>query len=425
LSWKPILVAHEPLTVWLYGTVLGHLTAPRFGRVQFEPSGAALDRWGLGSTILSVSLPLARTRPTNDRSLRFFDGLLPEGLARTQLERRFEIRRGDTFGLLAALGRDSAGALVLLPHGESPDQLGDAIPVSEDDLESLIVGLEERPLGADHAVRVSLAGQQDKLLLTRLADGRWAKPANGYPSTHIFKPEDSRFPGYAANEALCMQLAKAVGLTDVDTDVLDIGGIATIVVERYDRTVELSGRVDRVHQEDMCQALSIDNVVRDRKYQRDGGPSLRDIATLLDRHGHPDDRKRLLEAATFNVAIGNSDAHGRNFSLVHDLHGAARLAPLYDVSSIVQYLTVETSRGPMPINHDAAMSVNGLWNMDRINAADLAKEAATWGMIERQARTVVSDLIERLDVALTAFEVDGSAPIVASLRQRCDALRAP
>jgi serine/threonine-protein kinase HipA len=415
-------VAHEPHTVWLYGTAIGRLTAPRFGRVQFEPSDEAFERWGLGSTILSVSLPLLRTRPNNDRTLRFFDGLLPEGMARTQLERRFEIRRGDTFGLLAALGRDSAGALVLLPSGELPEPRGELSPLSDEELVGLIRGLEERPLGADESIRVSLAGQQDKLLLTRLADGRWARPANGHPSTHILKPENARFPGYAANEALCMRLAKAVGLTTVDVDVMHIG-TSTIVVERYDRSVGINGVIERVHQEDMCQALSVDNVIRDRKYERDGGPSLSDIATLLGRRGAAGDQHRLLEAITFNVAVGNSDAHGRNYSLVHPADGSTHLAPLYDVSSIVQYSTVDTSRGPMPVNHDGAMSINGLWNLDRVTTADLVGEAARWGVIERLAEETVSDLVERLHGALAAADGSVDGPVVRSLLDRCSRLR--
>jgi serine/threonine-protein kinase HipA len=417
-------VAHEPLTVWLYDTAVGRLTAPRFGRIQFEPSAEAIARWGLGSTILSIGLALGTTRPTNDRSLRFFDGLLPEGMARTQLERRLEIRRGDTFGLLAALGRDSAGALVLVPETERPNVIGEAIPISDQDLAALIRGLEDRPLGADVTVRVSLTGQQDKLLLTRLDHGGWARPANGLASTHILKPEDSRFPNYAVNEALCMTLARLIGLTTVETSVLDIDGIATIVVERYDRRMFPDGSIQRIHQEDMCQALSIDNVLRDRKYEREGGPSLRDIATLLERHGGNRDRQRLLAAVTFNVAIGNSDAHGRNFSVIHEVDGSVRLAPLYDVSSTVQYPMVETPRGSIPVNHDSAMSINGKWNLHSMTIDDLAGEASRWGMIEKTARATAVETLDRLAAALDDLVRDhANTALLSDLVARCRRLR--
>ena len=38
---------------------------------------------------------------------------------------------------------------------------------------------------------------------------------------------------------------------------------------------------------------------------------------------------RLLRRTTFNMAVGNADAHAKNFSVLHDTDNAAiRLAPL-------------------------------------------------------------------------------------------------
>jgi serine/threonine-protein kinase HipA len=66
---------------------------------------------------------LTSYRSCADKSARpFFDGLLPEGEARRIIAYDLGIAESDTFGLLAQLGRDCAGALAILPNDESPDE---------------------------------------------------------------------------------------------------------------------------------------------------------------------------------------------------------------------------------------------------------------------------------------------------------------
>jgi serine/threonine-protein kinase HipA len=248
----------------------------------------------------------------------FLEGLLPEGEARAVLEQRFGVRRGDVAGLLAEIGRDCAGAVVVLPAGHAPpDDVHATEPVDDDALSRALRDLPHRPLGDDDRVRVSLAGQQSKLLLTRGADGRWLRPLGGTPSTHILKPADQRYPDVAANEVLCLRLARELGLTDVDAGLLEVDELPVVVVSRYDRRV-VDGRIARLHQEDVCQALAVDVGPRGAgKYENEGGPGFRDVAKLLDVHnGDPDQTGRLVEVATFTVAIGNADAHGKNLSLL-------------------------------------------------------------------------------------------------------------
>jgi serine/threonine-protein kinase HipA len=62
-------------------------------------------------------------------------------------------------------------------------------------------------------VRISLAGLQEKLLLTRLPDGAWGSPVDGTPSTHILKPAIARYPNTVQNEAFGMRVAKHLGLS--------------------------------------------------------------------------------------------------------------------------------------------------------------------------------------------------------------------
>jgi len=80
---------------------------------------------------------------------------------------------------------------VIQPEGEElpPEVTTTAEPLDEDQLAGLISSLRTAPLGVGDRIRLSLAGVQEKLLLTRLPDGRWGRPVDGTPSTHILKPE--------------------------------------------------------------------------------------------------------------------------------------------------------------------------------------------------------------------------------------------
>src|SRR3546814_13280781 len=58
---------------------------------------------------------------------------------------------------------------------------------------------------------MSLAGAQEKLPVA-VIDGQITVPINGAPSTQILKPDNPRLPGSVQNEALCMVLARRIGL---------------------------------------------------------------------------------------------------------------------------------------------------------------------------------------------------------------------
>jgi len=73
--------------------------------------------------------------------------------------------------------------------------------------------------------------------------------------------------------------------------------------------------VQRIHQEDMSQALGL---MPGKKYQEDGGPGIAEIVTLIRRvSADPDaDVDRFLQANMFNWLIGGTDAHAKNYSLL-------------------------------------------------------------------------------------------------------------
>ena len=123
---------------------------------------------------------------------------------------------------------------------------------------------------------MSLAGAQEKLPVA-IKDGQIAVPINGAPSTHILKPDNPRLPGSVQNEALCMLLARRIGLNVAPVTTGVAGKRSYLLVDRYDR-MGTGNDVRRLHQEDFCQALGRPPAA---KYEFNGtgtrGPSIADM----------------------------------------------------------------------------------------------------------------------------------------------------
>lgn len=418
------------LAVWLDRAHVADIREQRTGSITLEYTADALARHPIGRPLLSVSMPLRpghRYPPAVTGA--WVEGLLPEGEARTQLEALFGVRRGDVFGLLEAIGRECAGAVQFLPPGEQPGTpasptAGDELSARE--LEEAIAALPERPLGAGDDIRLSLAGQQPKLLLVEAPGGGFRWPRHGTPSTHIIKPGDDRFPGIVANEAFCLAVARELRLTTIDVDVRDVAGRSVLVVERYDRERQDDGSIRRIHQEDACQALAIHPGPRgDGKYEASGGPSFADVAHVLDIHnGKPDETRRLAEVMTLTLVLGNADAHGKNLSFLLPPGGRLRLAPLYDVISTIHYEQVPGELGPRSVSRHLAMAVAGRWSIDEITRDDLVAEAAGWHLAQ-DTGAAIDDLLAQIPRAVAAAveAIDVPGELAERVRRRAGALR--
>jgi serine/threonine-protein kinase HipA len=391
------------LAVWLYGSKVAQIDQQR-GRLRLAYTEEALGQYELGVPLLSLSLPLSRQRFTHDVVGAFLDGLLPEGEARRAVARDVGVTSIDTYGLIRAIGRDCAGALVIQPDEQSapprPTTLT-AEPLGPAELAELVANLRSAPLGVGGRVRISLAGVQEKLVLTRMPDGTWGRPVDGTPSTHILKPEVAGFEGTVENEAFCMRLALHLGLPVAAVETTRVNGRKLIVVERYDRVVHPDGSVERLHQEDFCQAVG---APPERKYEQDGGPSLRQIAGILQAVAGRDGVEEMLRAVVLNVLIGNGDAHAKNLSLLHYPAGSMRLAPLYDLMSTISYG-----------DERLAMYIDGAALMRLVTAGQVVSEAVRWGVTQRRAERVVTEILDQLPAAVARAaeevpEVPGQIP---------------
>jgi serine/threonine-protein kinase HipA len=413
----------DQLVAWLHGTPVAALTpGPEFRiRLEWRPEG--IERWGLGSPALSVGLPIGS--PIGSRDMRgrdFFENMLPEGPALARMATLAGVRPVDTYGILAAFGRDCAGAVTLLPDGEragAQDRSG-YTPMIPGDLRQVIGDLDAAPLGVapERGFRPSLPGFQRKALLGRAPDGTWQLPYGDAPSTWILKPDGPH--AMAANEATCMRLAAACHLDAAQTELLDVAGLPVLAVRRYDRLETAGGALPaRLHQEDGCQATATPPGM---KYEEQGGPALRDLASLLRSYGDPADVTRLLRRTAFNMAVGNADAHAKNFSILHDTDDPTiSLSPLYDALSTIALELTDTAGQPMRADTHLGQRVGGQADIRKVTAASIVDEAVTWGVRRRTAGAVVAETLDHVLAAIP--ETAGDERVLAVIGKQAEKLR--
>ena len=382
--------------------------------------------------LLSTSLPVREEPYSQSELLPFFEGLLPEGSARDRLAVRLRLEPDDVFGFLREIGRDCAGAYSIVPVGTDLEAARhEGVEwLNQDQLAETVAELATRPLAVEPGedIRISLAGAQDKMAVVVEGD-RIGLPRGTTPSTHIIKPSstarrgrrgrDLAYPALVANEAFCMSLARESGLTVPDVRVMDIDGEPALLISRYDRDSS-NEQIERVHQEDFCQALGVPGRL---KYEKDGGPDVSRYLALLRRWSADvaDDVAQLVDLIAFNYLIGNADAHAKNFSLLH--RNGLRLAPAYDLLSthVYDHLTKEM-----------ATSINGMFDSRAIKPVHWRKEIERLDLSVRLYARRLASLADRVEkgapAARAQFEGGSVADkqieqIIGLIRERASVLR--
>ncbi len=376
------------LDVYLNNILAGELRQDDVGQISYIYNEQYLEL--KGAQFLSQSLPL-RKEPFDFRECRpFFSGILPEGEIREIIARNLGISQRNDFSMLERIGGDCAGAITFLPSGQKLNLIDDEYrTLSIQELGNILRELPNRPLMAgEKGIRLSLAGAQNKLAVHKIGEVI-SIPLGNAPSTYILKPSNKRFGGMVFNEALCMSLAAAIGLNTAKVEIGSAEGNDYILVERYDRSILTgkNGQYVRLHQEDFCQALGI---VTDKKYQQEGGPSLKDCFNLLREISNTPliDLQRLLDMVIFNFIVGNHDAHGKNFSLLYETDEQSdeikvRLAPFYDI--------VCTDFYP-ELNKHLAMEIGGKYISSAIQPKHFEKFAEDAGLAKRLVKQRVREI---------------------------------
>jgi serine/threonine-protein kinase HipA len=337
---------------------------------------------------LSLSMPLTAREHGRSAVQAFLWGLLPDNeLVLSRWATRFQISARNVLALISHVGEDCAGAVQFV----TPARL-DAIRGGAEDavdwLDESDIATRLQILRQDHAAwrlprdtgQFSLAGAQPKTALL-LQDNRWGIPSGRIPTTHILKPPTGHFDGHSENEHFGLMLARNLGLPAAQSKVMHFEQEIAVVIERYDRQYD-GKRIVRIHQEDFCQALG---KMPTKKYQNEGGPGPADVLELL-RTSSTDremDVQTFVDSVGFNWLIAGTDAHAKNYSLLLGGGPRVRLAPLYDVTSILPYDEFDMHKLKL------AMKVGGEYMLSHIALRQ-------WQKFAREMRLDVDAFIARL-----------------------------
>lgn len=409
------------LSVWWDGKIVGRLTLDEHGDMGFAYDAA----WLANSEARPISRSLPKREvPFDRRETRpFFAGLLPEESVRQEVARVLGISERNDFALLKALGGDIAGALTLWPEGEPPPAYDGTVarePLGDNALIDLLDTLPRRPfLAGRTGLRLSLAGAQTKLPVV-LIDDQIALPAPGEPTTHILKPPLQHYPASTENEAFVMHLAAAIGLDVAPAIPCKTKDRPYLLIKRYDRHIDEQGHVQRLHQEDFCQALAI---APEQKYAAEGGPTFKTgFALLNEAASRPAvEVLKLLDAALFNLVAGNADAHGKNFSLLYRPNAIA-FAPLYDLMCTVAYPEIDKT---------LAMKIAGASDLREFVPRTWQKFAADTSIglpfLRRRVKEICSAARDHADhvaqsIADQGFEAEALTRYAAIVRGRAESI---
>jgi serine/threonine-protein kinase HipA len=338
---------------------------------------------------LSLSMPLGLAEHPHDKIDAFLWGLLPDNEGTlNRLGRDHHVSPRSAFALIGAIGEDCAGAVQFV-RPDRLDALNADAPADIQWLEEKDIAERLKILRGNHAAgrlprdegQFSLAGAQPKTAFL-FEDERWGIPSGRIPTTRILKPPTGEFDGHAENEHFCLQLARALGLTVPNSQILRFEDQIAIVIDRYDR-IQIENIWHRVHQEDLCQALGVPAT---KKYQNEGGPGPTDIVALLRDYSRTPapDVQTFVDAIAFNWLIAGTDAHSKNYSVLIGAGGNVRLAPLYDLASILPYADMNLPKAKL------AMKIGGEYLLRNIRLYH-------WNKMAAELRLEPTSLIQRVD----------------------------
>jgi serine/threonine-protein kinase HipA len=421
---------HRTLAVIANGSPVGSLVQElRTARITLEYD----DRWRNAEAAfpLSLSLPLVRARYEDPAVRPVLAGMLPERpetLAR--IGREHQIPTDDPFALLAVLGEDCPGAMQFVP----PDRIDESKRGSIHWLTERQLADRIRALGTPEAPErlegdtgyFSLAGQQPKSAL-RYDDARrrWGVPDGGEPTTHIVKPPLGGRTGYLTAEHLGLALARELELVAAHSFVVRAEDQIALGVRRYDR-LHRAGAWLRIHQEDVCQAMGLPPHL---KYEKEQGPGIATIVRLLETYSTSarEDVDRFLGAIALNWVMLGTDAHARNYSLLIGEGGAVRLAPFYDMATLLGMVAPRRLHTVL-----LAMQIGGSYaatSIGRQHWHELADELGRdfgelWELVHQLVKRVPDAVAsvaqrERDDGSLPSGEIDALESAITRRARRC------
>jgi len=325
------------LKVSIQNQVVGKLSIDRDENYYFEYDNDWIDN----GFVISPHLPFNGSYSSSTIK-RFLENLIPEGEGLDDIAYFTRISKNNTFAIIYSIGYDTAGALFF---GESREANTPIFrEILDKELTERIEELESKSIAIwDKKVRLSLAGVQAKLPVI-IRDSKIGLANGTLSSTHIMKFQTKRNTHIVVNEFFCMRLAQKIGLKVATVELRRFGKYPTLLIERFDRVYQ-KDFVERLHIIDGCQMLDLPPTY---KYEQNFG-TMRDVAHIREGASFKKlfastklcstptlAQLELLNWAIFNLIIGNSDAHGKNFSFFMSQKGITP-TPFYDMLCVMMY----------------------------------------------------------------------------------------
>jgi serine/threonine-protein kinase HipA len=398
------------LAIWMNGELVGH-----WSRKAGVDELKYADKWTqskLGRP-LSLSLPFTpgNQKHRGKKVTYYFDNLLPDSRdIRERLARKFDSNSTSPFDLLVEIGRDCVGAIQLLPEGEEPGNIKQILmkPLSDAEIAAHLRSAVSANLIGNHEaeeeLRISLAGAQEKTALLWYKD-QWCEPHGATPTTHIFKLPMGLVGNMQAdmqesveNEWLCSKIVAAFGIPVAYCDIGIFEDQKALIVERFDRKFSLDKSwVIRIPQEDFCQAKGLSSL---QKYQSDGGLSVVDCMSLLERSVHAkDDKKTFIRAQILFWLLVATDGHAKNYSIRHLSQDAYELTPLYDILSIHPIIGNKNNQ-IAPQKAKMAMAIRGsknYYHVFKIQRRHFVQQALAVGFSEEESNDMIDQILAQVD----------------------------
>ena len=362
---------------------------------------------------------------------RFLANLLPEGKWLDELSVNSHISKSNTFGLIAAIGAETTGALTFRLGASSLKPIPTNFrPVTAEELTERIKRRQEISITLwDGKPRLSVAGVQEKLPILVMPDGSMGFGEGHLASTHILKFGKTRDLHLVVNEYICMKLARKVKLPVAEVSLARFGE-PVLVVKRFDRQWIDDRQINRLHLIDGCQMLDLPPTYKyERPFGKGGeaavirsGASLPALFSACRMCRIPAAAIRdMLNWVLFQLLIGNSDAHGKNISFFVG-PGGMDMAPAYDLLNLHMYAGT--------YDLDLAMAVGDTFDPQDIFPWQLAEMCAACNLSQRQVARSFTAMcknllrwLDELDLFTELMEEEKAFAVELTSRLRQNARR--
>lgn len=372
-----------------------------------QEQGQFLFGYGQADALAAVSLtmPVRRAQYVQPALHPIFQMNLPEGYLLEQLQNRLaKIVHLDPMMLLALsggqapIGRVKVQSAWVNPLAGETGVVGQGERLSEilawDGTESLFTELVNK-----YIYRTGISGVQPKVLVPQAFEPAPAK-ATVVTSDLIVKSGCEEYPGLAANEFLCMSMARACGLRVPEFYLSKNQEL--FVMQRFDRSPDGTP----LGFEDMAVLAGLSS--RD-KYKT----SYSHVARLVEAFVSPQhvtaSLQALFDMVALSCVVGNGDAHLKNFGLLYTdpTSTDCTLAPAFDIVNTTAYIPEDVLALDLCGYKSFFASRQGL-----LDFARLCQVADPFDRVQRVILT--AEMVIRQEV-----EVAASIPQVVSAIEHC------